>query len=49
MTTNALLVVAVVVFVLMVTGLFYSMNEFIESSDDPSIAKGEGKSPNSGP
>ena len=39
MSTSSLFAVAVVVFVLMVTGLFFTMNEFLELSDDPSQAK----------
>ena len=39
MIVDPLLIVAAAVFVLMLTGLFYSMNEFLESSDDPSVKK----------
>ncbi|MFT4519821.1 MAG: hypothetical protein ACI9JM_002218 [Halioglobus sp.] len=36
MNTELLLGFAVIVFVLMITGLFVSMNEFLEVSDEPS-------------
>ena len=39
MTSGALLVVAGVVFALMITGLFVSMNEFLKVSNDPSTVK----------
>jgi hypothetical protein len=39
MNTEILLGFAVTVFVIMITGLIVSMNEFLETSDDPSIVK----------
>lgn len=39
MNIDPLLLVAASVFALMVTGLVYSMNEFLAISDDPSIKK----------
>ena len=39
MTIDPLLMVAVGVFALMVTGLVYSMNELLAASDDPSVKK----------
>jgi hypothetical protein len=39
MNTEILLGFAVIVFVLMITGLIVSMNEFLEASDDPSIVR----------
>ena len=39
MNTEILLGLAVTVFVIMITGLIVSMNEFLETSDDPSIVK----------
>ena len=40
MSTNILLAIAVIVFILMLTGLAFTMNEFLKVSDDPSIKKG---------
>lgn len=39
MSSEGLLVVAGVVFALMITGLFVSMNEFLKASKDPSTVK----------
>jgi hypothetical protein len=39
MNTELLLGFAVIVFVLMITGLFVSMSEFLEISDDPSLVR----------
>jgi hypothetical protein len=39
MNFDPLLLVAAIVFTLMVTGLFYSMTEFVLVSDDPSMKK----------
>lgn len=39
MSSGGLLVIAMVVFGLMITGLFISMNEFLDASDDPSLMR----------
>lgn len=40
MTTQAILFVAMLVFVLMIVGLILTMREFNRVTDDPSVAKG---------